>query len=85
MPKYSRIQLNLYCRTCDEKLQLSIYYGRSSIWNNKDAGRLVQWQAHETHDTEVVYKFVIGDTDTWTYADTAIESPPPKRGRPPRP
>ena len=80
MPKYSRVQLNLHCRTCDVKMQLSIYYGETSIWNNKDAEKLAQWQTHETHDTELVYKFVIGDKDRRSYAGPIIDMPTkPKR------
>lgn len=84
MPKYSRIQLNLYCQTCDVKFQVSIYYGATSIWNNKDAGRIAAWQPHETHDTELTYKFIIGDKDERSYGGAVIDMPSSKRGRPPK-
>lgn len=79
MPKYSRVQFNFHCRTCDIKIQLSIYYGQSSIWNNKDAGKLAQWQMHEGHDTNLVYKFVEGDKDMRSYTGPILDMPLPSK------
>ena len=67
MAKYSRVQFVFTCKTCDEKITFSIYYGLNQIWNNKDAGKFAEWHNHEDHDTELTYQFFIGDEDEREY------------------
>ncbi len=57
MAKYPRIQFVFICRTCDEKITMSIYFGEKAIWNNKDAQKLAAWYKHEGHDTELKHQF----------------------------
>jgi hypothetical protein len=54
------VQFVFTCKTCDEKITLSIYYGEVSIWNNKDAAKLARWAEHEGHETELRYEFYDG-------------------------
>ena len=68
MAKYSRVQFVFVCKTCDKKITFSIYYGRNKIWNNKDADKFAAWHNHEGHDTELAYRFFIGDEDERVYA-----------------
>ncbi len=58
--KWPRVQLVLTCKTCNEKITFSIYYGEKEIWNHKDAGKLARWVLHEGHDTELSYEFYGG-------------------------
>lgn len=60
MGKWSRVQFVFYCKTCDEKITLSIYYGEHEIWNHKDGGKLDAWQKHEGHESELKYEFFPG-------------------------
>jgi hypothetical protein len=65
--KYSRVQFVFICHTCDEQITLSIYYGENNIWNNRDAEKLASWHRHEGHDTDLTYRFFIGNRDARTY------------------
>lgn len=67
MAKYSRVQFVFTCRTCDEKITLSIYYGENNIWNNRDAEKLAAWHDHAGHDTTLTYEFFIGNQDQRSY------------------
>jgi hypothetical protein len=67
MAKYSRVQFVFICRTCGQRITLSIYFGESAIWNNKDAEKLAAWHDHEGHDTELTHEFFIGDKDLRSY------------------
>jgi len=58
--KWPRVQFVFICRSCDVKITLSIYYGGTQIWNNRDAAKLAQWVEHEGHDTELQYEFYAG-------------------------
>jgi hypothetical protein len=67
MAKYSRVQFIFTCHTCDERITLSIYFGESNIWNEKDASKLAAWHNHEGHDTTLTHEFFIGDRDMRSY------------------
>ncbi len=58
--KWPRVQFVFKCKTCNETIKLSIYYGENAIWNNKDAAKLAKWVEHEGHDTELQYEFYDG-------------------------
>jgi hypothetical protein len=58
--KWPRVQFVFECRTCNQKITLSIYYGEKMIWNNKDGAKLAQWADHEGHDTILRYDFFEG-------------------------
>ena len=58
--KWPRVQFILICKTCDQKITLSIYYGEKEIWNHKDGGKLASWVDHEGHITELKYEFYDG-------------------------
>ncbi len=63
--KWPRVQLNVYCRTCDVRVRFSVYYGESTIWGN--SGRsLAKWAQHEEHDVDVQYEFYHGRKMTVT-------------------
>jgi hypothetical protein len=59
MSKYSRVQLIITCRTCEETITFSIYYGENNIWNNRDAAKMMRWREHVVsgHEVSVEYKF----------------------------
>ena len=58
--KWPRVQFVFICKTCNEKITLSIYYGEKEVWSHTAAGKLKQWIDHEGHDTELKYEFYEG-------------------------
>lgn len=66
--KWPRVQFVFHCKTCDETIRFSIYYGLNEIWNHKDGRKLAAWVDHEGHDTVLTYEFFAGrgnDQDYW--------------------
>jgi hypothetical protein len=57
MAKYPRVQLIITCKTCDETIRFSIYYGENQIWNNKDAEKMHEWARHVSAGHEVVLEY----------------------------
>ncbi len=55
--KWPRVQFVFHCKSCDQTITFSIYYGAKEIWNHKDGSKLAAWVEHEGHDTTLTYEF----------------------------
>ncbi len=62
MARYPRVQFVVTCRTCEETITFSIYFSWSTIWNDRDGGKMGRWQAHVAagHDVSVTHTFFPG-------------------------
>lgn len=45
------------CRTCKERIRLSLYFGAKKIWNNTTSPTLQKLAAHQGHKVSVSFEF----------------------------
>ena len=60
MARQGRVKLTFDCRTCKERVKLSLYFGVKNIWNNTTSPTLQKLKPHQNHKLSVSYEFEPG-------------------------
>jgi len=58
MGRQDGVKLVFECRTCKERVKLSLYFGVKRIGNNTTSPTLQNLKAHEKHRVDVLFEFL---------------------------